>query len=322
MTTGPTPRDIALSRITSSIRSALELPVILQTAVDEVGRAVGALHCAARVDGEPGINVHELYYFRGGPSRAEKAELAEDLNVYYGRLSSGNKAAEQRKDNLSTLAVPLIYQLHFVGILLVRSDDPARSWREGELLLMRTVADLIAFAVGHARLFARFQSLALMDDLTGLYNRRSFNIQLDRDIRLATRLGQPLALIMFDIDHFKRVNDMHGHSTGDQVLRIVARLVEAELRGVDTVARYGGEEFMVILPQANEDGASVIAERIRRSVEQAKMPEVGCVTVSSGIAIYPDYTEDRDTLLSFADRALYEAKRAGRNRVYLGNYRG
>ena len=318
-------REVAVNRIASAIRSSLELPSILQTTVNEVGNALGAQHCTLRVDGELEQPPTTKYYFRDGePNEPEVEELVNDLNAYHARLSRKHKsfvqdgrdqAAGGQDETRPVAVVPLVYQLRFVGVLMVRSDDAKRIWQESELLLLRTVADQVAVAVNHARLYEKQQQLALTDSLTGCVNRRSFEMQLERDLRLATRMRQPVSLIMLDIDHFKRVNDTHGHDAGDAALRFLADVLRDELRGVDTAARYGGEEFAVILPQANLDGALIVAERLRARLENTDIPGIGCITASFGIATFPLHANSRSQLVSAADHALYEAKREGRNRV-------
>jgi len=153
--------------------------------------------------------------------------------------------------------------------------------------------------------------------LTGCYNRRSFELQLERDLHLATRMRQPLSLIMLDLDHFKYINDQAGHEAGDEALCMLADNLRAELRAVDTAARFGGDEFVIILPQANAEGAMLVAERLRQRIEQMDVPGFGRATASFGVASFPSHASSRDTLVVAADRALYNSKRAGRNRVSL-----
>jgi diguanylate cyclase (GGDEF)-like protein len=319
-------REVAINRIASAIRSSLSLPSVLQTTVDEVGRALGVQLSGLHVEGENEQSPVMKCYFRDGePSEEDREALVNDLYAYHTQLARRLKhyvldeqrgTTAQTEDETRPLAVvPLLYQARSMGVLLVCSDDPHRIWQENELLLLRTVADQVAVAVNHARLFTQMQQLALTDGLTGCVNRRSFEMQLERDLRLATRMRQPVSLIMLDIDHFKRVNDTYGHDAGDAALRFLADVLRDELRGVDTAARYGGEEFAVILPQAGLDGALIVAERLRSRLETTEVPGIGHITGSFGLATFPLHANSRDGLVGAADRALYESKHAGRNRI-------
>jgi two-component system cell cycle response regulator len=164
--------------------------------------------------------------------------------------------------------------------------------------------------------------LSSRDGLTGIPNQRHFRMVLERELDRVARIGEPLALLLFDIDHFKRVNDRYGHPAGDRVLKAVAWLLEAGVRPMDTVARYGGEEWAVVLPSSLAAHAEGAAERLRREIED--MPvflEDGTqitVTVScGGAAIAPWTGISPEELISRADQALYAAKQAGRNRVFF-----
>ena len=320
-------REVAINRIASAIRSSLSLPSVLQTTVDEVGRALGVQLSGLHVEGENNDQppVMKCYFRDGDPSEEAHEALVNDLYAYHTQLTRRLKhyvldeqrgTSAQNEDETRPLAVvPLLYQARSMGVLMVCSDDPHRIWQENELLLLRTVADQVAVAVNHARLFTQMQQLALTDGLTGCVNRRSFEMQLERDLRLATRMRQPVSLIMLDIDHFKRVNDTYGHDAGDAALRFLADVLRDELRGVDTAARYGGEEFAVILPQAGLDGALIVAERLRSRLETTEVPGIGHITGSFGLATFPLHANSRDGLVGAADRALYQAKHEGRNRI-------
>ncbi|HEX8146349.1 MAG TPA: sensor domain-containing diguanylate cyclase, partial [Pyrinomonadaceae bacterium] len=281
-------REIAVNRISTAIRSTLELPSVLQTTVNEVGRALGAQSSALNIEGEHGQFSLTKFYFRDGEDEVDaQTEMLGDIEALGVRLRGRIKtyvhdgcSGAGQTDACPVAAVPVIYHDRTMGVLMVTSDDPQRLWQENELMLLRTVADQVAVAVNHARLYEKQQQLALTDSLTGCVNRRSFEMQLERDLRLATRMRQPVSLIMLDIDHFKRVNDEHGHDAGDAALRFLADVLRDELRGVDTAARYGGEEFAVILPQANLDGSLVVAERLRTRLEATEIPGIGHITAS------------------------------------------
>jgi diguanylate cyclase (GGDEF)-like protein len=163
---------------------------------------------------------------------------------------------------------------------------------------------------------------AVTDPLTGLYNRRFFRATFEREVRRGHRYGVTLSLIMLDVDGFKRINDEYGHLFGDLVLRRVAKLVRRAIRESDTASRYGGEEFAIILPETDRLGSFAVAERIRRRVETAfaARPTSGrpvAMTVSGGIASYPDDGSDLAEMLGRADEALYRAKTLGKNRIAL-----
>ncbi len=156
------------------------------------------------------------------------------------------------------------------------------------------------------------------DTLTGLWNRGQIHAQLDADLHQAGRTGRPLSVVMTDIDHFKQVNDHHGHAAGDDVLREVARRIRSTLRTSDEVSRYGGEEFLLLLPDTPFPEARAIAERVRTAVAEPPIVTRNAdltVTVSLGVACTTDVGLARDALIAAADQALYRAKAAGRNRV-------
>jgi diguanylate cyclase (GGDEF)-like protein len=162
--------------------------------------------------------------------------------------------------------------------------------------------------------------LATHDDLTGLLNRREMERVLTDELERAERYNRPLSLVLIDLDHFKRVNDSHGHQVGDLVLRHLASLLTGQTRAVDHVARYGGEEFALIEVETDAPGALLSAERIRAGLEGSPCPVPGLegglsITLSAGVATYPQHGLAAESLLRAADRALYEAKARGRNRV-------
>lgn len=165
----------------------------------------------------------------------------------------------------------------------------------------------------------KLELLSITDGLTGLFNHRHFQESLSREISRAERYHRPLALLIIDIDYFKKYNDIHGHLRGDTVLKEMAQIMRLSTREIDIIARYGGEEFVIILPETNPEASKIVAERVRKRVEEyrffgAQGEEVK-LTVSIGLAAAEIHPIDKYTLVNSADEALYRAKESGRNQV-------
>ncbi|MET0626945.1 MAG: GGDEF domain-containing protein [Acidimicrobiia bacterium] len=171
-----------------------------------------------------------------------------------------------------------------------------------------------ALALRNAELLIEVERLATRDSLTGIANRRLFDESLSRETARSQRLGEPLSLIVFDVDHFKQINDTFGHPTGDAVLRHVAEALVATTKGFDVAARFGGDEFVLLLPGCSRTDAIGVADRVRAEI--VRRATTAAVTISAGVATLPDNAADGERLVSAADAALYEAKRQGRDRAY------
>ncbi len=204
-----------------------------------------------------------------------------------------------------------VYNQHVLSVHASRIKD-AQGKLVGSAALLRDVTE-------EKRLEEELRRLSNTDGLTALFNRRHLDESLHAELARAKRYQLPLAVLMFDIDHFKRFNDTHGHDQGDRVLQAVAVTLRGALRNQDYPCRYGGEEFVAILPNTNKAGAHSLAERLRKDVEQRVVNGL-TVTISIGVAEYPDIdVADEAQLIEAADAAMYEAKRSGRNRVCVAD---
>jgi diguanylate cyclase (GGDEF)-like protein/PAS domain S-box-containing protein len=216
----------------------------------------------------------------------------------------------------SYVAAPVIVQDELVCFISLNSATPG-FYNASHLHRLRAFADQVAIAVKNARLYEQVAELATVDTLTGLYNRRHFIELANREILRARRYAEPLSVVMFDLDHYKRINDRHGHQAGDRVLAEIASLCRANLRGTDIACRYGGDEITILLPNTCLEQAMQFAERLRGLIESARIPNGKKplkITASIGVAAFQPESNTLETLLGSADRALYLAKQ-GRNRI-------
>jgi diguanylate cyclase (GGDEF)-like protein len=184
------------------------------------------------------------------------------------------------------------------------------------------VADLGSISISNANMFAEIVQSANRDGLTQLANKRHFMDRLANDLVKAEKEHRNLSLFLFDIDHFKKYNDNNGHLAGDEALKITGKLLNEMVRSDDMAARYGGEEFAVILPNTDKHGALRLAEKVRSAVEQTDYPNaetqpLGMVSISGGVATFPEDAKSVPDLIRCADQALYQCKHAGRNRVHV-----
>jgi len=220
----------------------------------------------------------------------------------------------------SHLTLPLTVEGEILGCLSLNSDQP-NAFDAQDLQFLSVIGYQMAATLKHFQRFSSIKNIAIYDTLTGLYNRRYFEERLGIDAQKSFYSGTPLSLVMVDIDHFKKINDTFGHTEGDQALCKISSLLKTSVRKKDTVARYGGEEFILILPEAGLEESFVIAERIRRQVENTSF-EVGQaqvnLTLSMGISNFPSHrAKSKEDLVKMADQALYDAKRGGRNKVCI-----
>jgi diguanylate cyclase (GGDEF)-like protein len=228
-----------------------------------------------------------------------------------------------RKANLtgmqSLLVLPLVVREIAIGTLALAAKRPD-AFGSAVRPTLCALANQLAVALSNAASVRRLEELATTDGLTGCFNKRHFHDELTARLTAAERFGRQLSLLVVDLDHFKTVNDTYGHATGDTVLRELGTLLRRLGRETDVVARFGGEEFCVLCEETDARGAFQLAERARAELAATEIStELGAlrVTCSIGVATFPEHARDKQELFEAADRALYSAKRDGRNRVYV-----
>ncbi len=218
--------------------------------------------------------------------------------------------------------MPLLSKDRLCGVLNLHNKE-IDGLDEDDKKMARAVANQVAVAIENTQLYEQAKMQSITDELTGLANRRHFQDLLQREIVHAQRYSSNISMIMADIDHFKKYNDTHGHLQGDIALKKVANILLQNTRGIDLAARFGGEEFVILLPKTTIAGARTTAEKLREIIEveafeeeEISQPE-GKLTISLGIASYPEHTDDMEQLLDLADQALYQAKKNGRNQICI-----
>ena len=316
----------AINAIAQQTTAVLDLEELLGTVCGMIQTAFGVSHVSLflREDHDLVLRAHHGMLTpripQGGrfPANAEPwaSILANGKTAVESDLS-GSSAPKFFAESASRMRIPLVSFGQTLGILALDSSLPD-AFRDGDMQSLESVADICATAIQNAHYVERVKQLAYLDGLTGIFNRRFFELRILEEIERARRYGTGMAVIMADIDQFKRLNDEFGHVLGDEVLRQASSLFNQQLRKIDVVCRYGGEEFGILLTQADAPQAISVAEKLRRSVETWQFPGVPrTVTISAGTAAFPEHGTTRDELVKAADAALYAAKQTGRNRVCL-----
>ena len=201
------------------------------------------------------------------------------------------------------------------GCLLVFSERSEAA--DNEINFLTLFANQIELAITIAGLFEEIRKQAVTDPLTGLYNRRYFEENINREAERALRLNQPFSLVSLDLDHLKTINDTYGHQYGDVAIKAISDVLKSKARSIDIPARIGGEEFNVLLPGVDSYGAMMAAERIRAAIEATPLEKIGHVTASIGVATFLEHSKNVFDLTELADQAMYRAKINGRNQVQM-----
>jgi diguanylate cyclase (GGDEF)-like protein len=306
----------AMRRIGETFAANLDreglLEIVVKTAVDGVAAEAG------RASVRPSTRAPlEQVTLAGSVEGLEEAIRAAEARV----LETG-EPSEATVDGVSALSHPMRRgddaQGRVSGVVSVARGSG--SFTPDEIELFHYLAEQAAVSIENVGLHETVERQAVTDELTGLFNRRRFQEAMSTEVERSKRFGQPLGLVLLDLDDFKTVNDTYGHQQGDLVLREVARVLRETSREIDEPARYGGEELAVVLPGTDLEGAYNLAERVRLGIEELTLPVLDGegalrVTASFGVATLPGSAEDLRDLVAAADDALYRAKRAGKNRT-------
>lgn len=318
-----------LDRLGETLSSTHDLggmfAVILDTAAITLGAKAGAVYLLSASGRDLRLEVARGYQ---APERAT-LKIGEGIA---GRSAAGvSVLLPSERDPVSpsrpvepaaptAIAVPLIRGDRTMGVLALYGRSIPEPFEQEDVSTLGSFAAQASVAVENVLLHKEAQRLSITDGLTGVWNRRYLQLTLTKEIERAQRFGRPLSVLMMDIDHFKNVNDAHGHPVGDEVLVELTRRAMSTIRGqIDALARYGGEEFVVVLPETPSDGARVVADKILAVIRHRPFVEEGNtsvpLTVSIGVASYPEDGATADELIRAADLAMYRAKEAGRDRV-------
>lgn len=296
-----------LGAVTSSSRRLVESPRARVWLYDEEERNLQLRYDSITGDAVP-RTVHRL-------GDGVLGRTAREHRVLY---SGGLNGESELSAKSLAVAVPLVKGTRLIGVLEI-ALRPGMKWLDASTIdVLTATAGHAATAIHAAQLFAQSEELSRSDPLTGLANRRQLDADLELEVERAARYQRPMSFLMIDIDHFKSVNDTFGHALGDTVLVEVAEVLRDHMRSGDTAYRYGGEEFAVLARETDGLGGRVIAERLRKAIETryaAKRDDELAVTISVGLVTIDSEVEGAPALVHAADRALYDAKRAGRNCV-------
>ncbi len=275
-----------------------------------VGKDIGSLYSAEQIEGFKNV----------GMSLGVAGE--KDIVSVVSRIAnhpSLKTLVSKLFNTTKYLAYPLIIRDTPIGVTLLVDID---SVKEQDEKILKQYLNQFEISYDKALLHKKIKDLAIKDGLTELYNHRYFKERLDLEIQTAKRVQHPLSLIFFDIDHFKKYNDINGHPMGDMLLRGIANILKQTSRTTDIPCRYGGEEFCIILTHTNIEGAMVKAEKLRKLIDETVFPNQekqpnGNLTISIGVSEVPSHADESSKLISVADDALYQAKTGGRNRVVM-----
>jgi diguanylate cyclase (GGDEF)-like protein len=318
-----------LGEVGSAVNSTLNLPRMLATATQKIASGLHAERCTISLfnDEQTESEVAADTWACGSTSLVgarfavkESSAALRMLRQHHAIASEdassdphfdGNRQEMLELQLRGVAMVAIASEGQILGTLLVGHTSGPRRFTPEELRVLETIATQLALGIRNARLYGRARERANEDSLTGLFNHRYLQGRLEQEVLRSQRIGQPLAIVLFDLNNFKTFNDSYGHQAGDEVLRFMATVLHTSLRATDVAGRYGGDEFLVILPQSDEHGARLLLERVRRKVdEQAGSGLLPIpIKLSAGVAVYPRDADNKSDLIARADASMYADKR-------------
>jgi diguanylate cyclase (GGDEF)-like protein len=326
-------RTKALLQVSSALITSAEEDAALQTVVDSMTEGLQAAHVGLLIiDEQKRLITSQFHSHQRDAIPLDFEEAWEGLTGWVMRekrtaVSPKNRPdpresvrvqARRRNGGVGTIIVaPLLFKDNLYGTVTAWRKLNDHDFNEDDVRLVEALAGQAAVTLRNKYLLAETKQLATIDALTGCLNRRAFFELAEHELKRHQRLQKPFSVVMFDLDHFKSINDQHGHAVGDEVLTAVSARVKQACRNVDIFGRFGGEEFVLLLPETLLDDALEIAERLRQATQQPLHTKAGelHVTMSLGVTQAEALDETIDAVLERADTGLYKAKRAGRNRV-------
>lgn len=245
--------------------------------------------------------------------KEKKSRLTDDVHL----VEEEEVIPRPQRNLRSCMCVPLVCEGEALGAILV-GHQSVKHYSEEHLKTLSILGNQAAISIKNVQLHETTATLAVTDSVSGLYTHGYFQEHLEREFKRCKYANLPISVIIMDVDHFKIVNDTYGHPQGDALLKQLGGVIKSVTRTNDTVCRYGGDEFTITLPETNRIGAVLVAERVRQSVEEYEFvlgSRIVHISVSGGVASFPEDIETKKDLVEKADKALYEAKKQGRNKV-------
>lgn len=316
----------ALYEVGKTLLQTLEMEDLLARVLQIVGETFHFEHCAILLFEEEGRELR-MAAQKGYPedvARTFRASLdGSGITATAARTGKRVHVPDVQREpryipgiakGRSELALPLCVGQEVLGVLDIESPK-VNAFSQSDMDGLSLFATQVALALDKARLFRKVQEQAQTDGLTGLLNQRAFHDRLRREAERSRRTGHPFSLVLADMDNLKEINDSLGHLAGNRAILAISEILKRQSRAMDHTARYGGDEFALILPEAGRQEGVRAAQRLRAGMEALELEGIGRLTVSCGVAVFPEDSADESTLVVLADRAMYEAKRRGRNRV-------